>query len=195
MRAVTTIVLNGASSSGKSSLAAELQRRWSGALLVTGIDTFLAGFPEELFSGPGEDGLPGPVGDGFNVLPGEGPAPSWVPLPGREGLQLIRAAHRAWRAVGDSGQDQVVDHVLLDPASKKDAREVLSGPGYVWVGIRCDLDEAVRRESARGDRFPGFASGTSAVVHAGMTYDLELDVTRSSPAELAEQLLGVWRRC
>jgi chloramphenicol 3-O phosphotransferase len=111
-----------------------------------------------------------------------------VPLPGPAGLQLIRAAHRAWRAVGDSGQDQVVDHVLLDPASKKDAREVLSGPGYVWVGIRCDVDEVVRRETARGDRFPGFASGTSAVVHDGMTYDLELDVTRTSPAELAERL-------
>jgi chloramphenicol 3-O phosphotransferase len=186
---MTTIVLNGPSSAGKSTLAAELQRQWTGHLLMTGIDTFLAGCPGTFFSLPEDDGTAGPTTDGFRVVPGAGPAPSWVPMPGSGGLRLLRAAHRAWRAVNDTGLDQVIDHVLPDSESKFDARQVLRGPQYLWVGVHCDPAEAVRREAARGDRLLGLAAGTSAVVHHDMTYDVSVDTTTKSAAELAQQLL------
>lgn len=186
---MTTIVLNGPSSAGKSTLAAQLQRQWSGLLLTTGIDTFLAGCPWTAFSLPGDDGSTGAEVDGFTVVPGAGPAPSWVPRPGPAGRRLLTAAHRAWRAIGDSGQDQVVDHVLPDHASKAEARQVLQGPAYIWVGVHCDPAEAVRREAARGDRVLGLAAGTSGVVHDGMSYDMSLDTTLAAPADLAQQLL------
>jgi chloramphenicol 3-O phosphotransferase len=185
----TTIVLNGPSSAGKSSIGAALQRAWDGPLLVTGIDSFLAGFPEHLFSLPGDDGLPGPATRGVHVIPGQGPAPSWVPSLGLDGLLLMRAAHRAWRAVGEAGLDQVIDHVILDAATRDDAREVLAGPDMLWVGVHCDVDELIRREIARADRFRGFASGTAAQVHDGLTYDLTVDTTDSTPSECAGQIL------
>lgn len=189
----TTIVLNGPSSAGKSALGAALQLAWAGPLLVTGIDSFLAGFPEHLFSLPGDDGATGPETSGVRVVPGRGPAPSWVPALGPDGLLLMRAAHRAWRSVAETGLDQVVDHVLLDAATRDDALEVLSGPDVFWVGVHCDVVELVRREIARGDRFRGFASGTWAQVHDGMTYDLVLDTTTSSPQQCAEQVLAALR--
>lgn len=189
----TTIVLNGPSSAGKSTLGAALQLAWDGPLLVTGVDTFLAGFPEHLFSLPGDDGSPGPSTSGFHVVRGRGPTPSWIPAPGADGLLLLQAAHRAWRAIAETGLDQVIDHVILDAATRDDALAVLDGPDVLWVGVHCDVDELVRRETARGDRFPGFASGTWAQVHDGMTYDLRLDTATSSAQECAEQVLTALR--
>lgn len=189
----TTIVLNGPSSAGKSSLGAALQLAWDGPLLVTGIDSFLGGFPERLFSLPNEDGSPGPATSGVHVVPGRGPAPSWIPSLGADGLLLMRAAHRAWRSVAETGLDQVVDHVILDDATRDDALEVLNGPDVLWVGVYCDVDELVRRETARADRFPGFASGTWAQVHDGMTYDLVVDTTTQTPEACAEQVLAALR--
>lgn len=189
----TTIVLNGPSSAGKSSVAAALQLAWNGPLLVTGIDSFLAGFPEHLFSLPDDDGTPGAATTGVHVIPGRGPAPSWIPALGPDGLLLMRAAHRAWRSVAETGLDQVIDHVILDAATRDDAINVLNGPDVLWVGIYCDVDELVRRETARADRFRGFASGTWAQVHDGMTYDLVLDTTTSSSQQCAAQVLTALR--
>ena len=189
----TTIVLNGASSAGKSTLGAALQLAWDSPLLVTGVDTFLAGFPERLFSLPDDDGATGPATSGFHIVPGRGPTPSWIPAAGQDGLLLMKAAHRAWRAIAETGLDQVIDHVLLDAATREDALEVLNGPDVLWAGVHCDVDELVRRETARGDRFRGFASGTWAQVHDGMTYDLLLDTATSSAQECAEQVLTALR--
>ena len=189
----TTIVLNGPSSAGKSTLGAALQLAWDSPLLVTGVDTFLAGFPERLFSLPDDEGVPGPSTSGFHVLPGRGPEPSWIPAPGADGLLLMRAAHRAWRAIADTGLDQVIDHVILDAAMREDALEALKGPDVLWVGVHCDVEELVRREAARGDRFRGFASGTWAQVHDGMTYDLLVDTGTSSTQECADQVVAALR--
>ena len=49
----TCIVLNGPSSSGKSSIAAVLQELWPGPLQVTGLDTFLAAQSRPFFAGDG----------------------------------------------------------------------------------------------------------------------------------------------
>jgi chloramphenicol 3-O-phosphotransferase len=44
------------------------------------------------------------------------------------------------------------------------------------------------REAAREDRYVGFASGSSAVVHLGMSYDVVIDSTSTPPKELARQV-------
>jgi chloramphenicol 3-O phosphotransferase len=180
---MTTIVLNGASSAGKTSIGLALQQQWNGPLLITGVDSFLAGWPERYFAGPGE-----PPSPGFSIVPADGGG--CYPQPGADGRRMYRAAHRAWLGVHDSGLDQVVDHVLLDGASKAHARRVLSGPGFLWVAVHCPIDELVRREAARGDRTGGFAEGTARVVHDGVQYDLELDSSRLTPEQSAERILA-----
>lgn len=77
----------------------------------------------------------------------------------------------------------IVDHVLVDTVIRDHAIETLMGA--FWVGVTCDVVELVRREVARGDRFLGFASGTSAVVHRGMTYHLVVDTTTTPSDVLA----------
>jgi chloramphenicol 3-O-phosphotransferase len=39
----------------------------------------------------------------------------------------------------------------------------------------------------------GFASGTSAVVHLGMDYDMVIDTTSTPPEELARQVFDAVR--
>jgi chloramphenicol 3-O phosphotransferase len=102
----------------------------------------------------------------------------------------MRLAHRVWATFRDGGVDQVIDHALIDEEMRRDAIEVLAGA--YWVGVFCDLEEMVRRESARGDRPIGFASGSSVVVHNEMIYDLTLDTTTTTSEENASLLYSAF---
>ena len=184
----STIVLNGASSAGKSSLARALQDRFARPLVATGIDTWISAWPERFTAFPGEDGSPAAASSGLRIVPGRGAAPSWIVEFGADAHRLLHLAHRCWAAFAEAGQDQVIDHVLLDDQLKTDAAEMLHDA--FWVALRCDLDVLVTREAARGDRHVGFASGTKAIVHDGVRYDLVLDSTTRSASELADELLG-----
>jgi chloramphenicol 3-O phosphotransferase len=179
------IVLNGPSSSGKSSIVAALQVLWPRPLFVSGIDNFIAGWPESHASFPGEDGSPATI-SAMQIVPGLGPAPSWIPQYGDEFHTVMRLAHESWAAMSQGGIDLIVDHVIIDQTMRDQARSTLVGA--FWVGVTCDVDELVRRESARGDRYLGFASGTSAVVHREMTYDLVVDTTNTPTDILAHHI-------
>jgi chloramphenicol 3-O-phosphotransferase len=52
-------------------------------------------------------------------------------------------------------------------------------------GVRLD---AAGREAARGDRARGLVRGLFDIVHRYPVYDLELDSTATSPADLADEL-------
>jgi chloramphenicol 3-O phosphotransferase len=182
----TLIVLNGAGSAGKSSIARALQAIWPRPLVVTGIDTFIAGWPGSFVSVPEADGTVGPATPGIRIVPGTGPAPSWIIDYGEDFATLMRLAHDAWASIRDGGIDQVIDHVMFDRRMRELAREVLDDA--FWVGVTCDAEELVRREASRGDRFVGFASGTSAVVHDEMVYDLVVDTTRTSSEDNARTI-------
>jgi chloramphenicol 3-O phosphotransferase len=183
----TLVVLNGASSAGKSSIARALQDIWPRPLVVTGIDTFIAAWPESFVSAPGADPTAGPAATGIRIAPGRGPAPSWIVDYGEDFATLMRLVHGAWASIRDGGIDQVIDHVLIDRRMRRLALEVLSGA--FWVGVTCDVDELVRREALRGDRFVGFASGTSAVVHEDMVYVLVVDTTSTTSEENARLIV------
>jgi chloramphenicol 3-O phosphotransferase len=184
----TMIVLNGASSAGKTSIARALQDLWPRPLLVTGIDTFISGWPRTFLNFPTDDGTPAEPSAGLRVVPGLGPEPSWILECGEDFHKLMRLAHRMWATVQDACIDQVVDLALFDETLRLDASDVLRDA--FWVGVTCDVDELVRRETLRGDRPQGFASGTSVVVHLGLHYDLTLDSTRATSDELAERIVS-----
>ncbi len=187
----TLIVLNGASSAGKSSIARCLQDLWPRPLLVTGIDTFIGGWPGSFLKFPGDDGTPSEQSVGLRVVPGHGPPPSWILESGEDFNTLMRLAHRAWASINEGGIDQVVDHAIFEEPMRRNALDVLSNA--YWVGVMCDIDELVRREDRRGDRPTGFASGTSAVVHRGMRYDFVVDSTSSTSEELAGQIFDAFQ--
>jgi chloramphenicol 3-O phosphotransferase len=179
------IVLNGPSSSGKSSIIRALQDIWPRPLFTSGLDAFIVGWPMSHVTFPGEDGSPA-APSGMRIVAGSGPAPSWVPEYGDEFHAVMRVAHGSWAQLSQVGIDVVVDHCIVDATLRQQARQTLVDA--LWVGVVCDVDELIRREAARGDRFRGFASGTSDMVHREMVYDFVVDTTTTPADVLARQI-------
>jgi chloramphenicol 3-O phosphotransferase len=184
------IILNGPSSAGKSSLVKELQQLWPHPLFATGTDAVITGWPDN-FVLDHDESDPAKELEALRIVAGQGPAPSWVPKMSDTFLTISRHAHESWAAMSQSGVDVVVDHCIIEPSIREHAQNVLLGA--FWVGVTCDVQELVRREAARGDRYVGFASGTSAIVHLGMDYDMVIDTTSTPPEELARQVFDAVR--
>jgi chloramphenicol 3-O phosphotransferase len=169
------ILLNGASSAGKTSLARAIQALLPEPWLTLGVDTLIDALPLRLLGAP--DGLT--FHDDGRVIVG----PVWEALEDdwRRGLGAMARA----------GVRLVIDEVIFGGAAAQ-ARwnEALAGLGVLWVAVRCDPAEMARREAARGDRVAGMSALQIPIVHAGIAYDLEVDTTRASPDECAKRVVG-----
>ncbi|MFC5643983.1 chloramphenicol phosphotransferase CPT [Kitasatospora cinereorecta] len=167
---VQVIVLNGGSSSGKSSLARALQELLPEPWLTLGTDTLVDALPPALRDG----------GDGIGF------AADGAVAVGDTFRQLDVAWSRGVAAMARAGARIVVDEVFLGgPASQERWRTALAGLPVLWVGVRCDARTAAAREAARGDRTPGMAAAQSVAVHRGVAYDLEVDTAAAGPAACA----------
>jgi chloramphenicol 3-O phosphotransferase len=174
---VDVIVLNGGSSSGKSSLATCLQEGLSGTWLTLGIDDLI----RALSHGPTDTTAGGTLEfepDGSIVV---GPA--------------FRQAQASWYegvgAVARAGTGVVVDEVFLDGGeSQVRLQAALHGLDVIWVGVRCRQDAAEARELGRPDRTKGLARNQAERVHEGVSYDVVVDTTDSPTAECANLILA-----
>ncbi|MEU9043983.1 MULTISPECIES: chloramphenicol phosphotransferase CPT [unclassified Kitasatospora] len=176
------IVLNGGSSSGKSSIAHRLQELLPQPWLHLGADTMVGALPPSLRSGG--EGIGG-LEDGTGTVE-VGPA--------------FAALDAAWTvgvaAMARAGARIVVDEVFLGTtASQARWRAALEGLDVLWVGVRCDPAVAAAREAARGDRVAGMAAAQAEAVHEGVAYDLVVDSSRTSADECAELILARVSAC
>lgn len=166
---VQVIVLNGASSSGKSTLGRALQDTLPGLWLLYGIDDLVRALPPRLTSPEGIE-----FGEDGQVT--VGPA--------------FRTAEAAWmRGVAHtarSGVNVIIDDVLLSGAAGQARwQEVLTDLRVAWIGVHCSVDIGEAREQARGDRVGGMHRQQAALVHQGVQYDLQVDTAAQTPGELA----------
>ncbi|MEU7409986.1 MULTISPECIES: chloramphenicol phosphotransferase CPT [Streptomyces] len=164
------IILNGGSSAGKSGIVRCLQAVLPDPWLAFGIDSLVDALPAKL-RGP-DGGIELATDGGVHV----GPA--------------FRALEAAWMegvaATVRAGAKVVVDDVFLGGAASQDRwRGALDGLSVLWVGVRCDPAVAAGREIARGDRAEGMAASQAGLVHAGVSYDLQVDTTRAESLECA----------
>jgi len=182
MRLPDVILLNGSTSSGKTSIARVLQAQLPQPYLHAGIDTIFPLLPPSLcetvlgyrFEREPDGAMPIVLGDGF--------------------LGVARAWRRMVRAGVDAGQRFIIDDVWLTPADRPDWAAALAGLDVVFVGVRCDLDELLRRELARGDRGIGQALSQQKTVHSFGGYDLKVDTTATSAQACAGQILAYLAR-
>ena len=180
------VILNGASSSGKTTLATGFrdQRAVSGDFwLLTGIDDYLAKLPAEWHSAGRFRGAF--AADGIRF---ESSADGVTVAVGSVGRQLLRAYQAGVGAAARLGLNVIVDEVVADRASWDDWAAALQGIDVVWVGVRCSADVAAERERIRGDRFSGLARAQTATVHRDATYDFEIDTTTQAPGEALLEL-------
>jgi chloramphenicol 3-O phosphotransferase len=176
------IVLNGGSSSGKSSLARRLQELLEAPWIVLGVDDLLAALPPSL------------VGDAP-------PLPDRRPLLryGRSGQVIAEAAwsrveaawYRGLSAMARAGLGVILDDVLIGGGvAQQRVAALLDGLVVTWVGVRCDPAVAAAREAGRPDRIRGMAASQAVTVHDGVHYDVLVDTTSASSTECARTVLA-----
>jgi chloramphenicol 3-O phosphotransferase len=164
------IVLNGGSSSGKTSIARCLQHLLPEPWLTLSVDDLVAALP-----GRGEEGELVTFSPDGAVSVGAG----------------FRRLEAAWyagiAAIARAGVGVIVDEVFLGGgASQARLRRALSGLELLWVGVRCDAAVAAAREATRSDRVAGMAAAQAEAVHQGVDYDIEIDTTTASARACAE---------
>ena len=166
------IVLNGTSSSGKSTLVRALQARLDGPWLGVGIDTVVYALPKAYLDLPG-------WADVFRYVPAESgsPAPFRIET-GELGHRLIEGMHGMVASLADAGLSVIVDHVLLEPewlpdlaATARRATRCCSSAS----GARSTSSWRARRPAK--DRTIGQAAAQFDVVHRAGGYDLEVDTS------------------
>jgi chloramphenicol 3-O phosphotransferase len=167
---IQVIVLNGSSSSGKTTIARCLKAILPTPWMSLSIDDLLHALPPSLmdtYAGVafGEHGEV-TIGEGFREI-----ATAWMAGIG----SMARAGGRI-----------IYDDVFLSGAeSQARLRAHLDGLSVLWVGVHCDAEVAAGREFARGDRVVGGAATQAGSVHEGVSYDLEIDTTLTESLECA----------
>lgn len=170
LRLPDAIVLNGTSSSGKTSIAHRLQDALPEIYLNFGVDSVLYAVP------------PADI---------ETMRKGWqITRSGYSLSQLIRGYHAAAAALLKTGNRLIIDNATSREAWRLDLFQNLAGYDVFWVGVSCDLTVAQMRERARGDRAPGTAEREAPLVHRGFTYDCDVDTTTLSPDDAANVVLN-----
>jgi chloramphenicol 3-O phosphotransferase len=166
------IVLNGGSSSGKSSIARCLQVVLERPWLTFGIDDFIDSMPPVMSDGSGID-----VGSGGEVTIG----PAF--------RRLEAAWHEGLSAMARAGAGLIVDEVFLEgAASQAQLGAALDGLDVLWVGVRCEREIAMERERERRDRVLGMAAAQAESVHDGVRYDVLVNTTGATAMDCAREI-------
>jgi chloramphenicol 3-O phosphotransferase len=167
------IILNGGSSSGKTTIARSLQAVLPQPWLAFSIDDLVDALPPSMHTADagillGSDGSVS-VGADFHTLEA-----AW--------MTGIAATARA-------GANVIVDDVFLSGATSQQRWEQALGElNVLWAGVHCDAAVAAQREHQRGDRNAGMAAQQADVVHKGVRYDLNVDTTDTDPADCARTI-------
>ncbi len=163
------ILLNGASSSGKSTLARELQHQLDEPFWHYSIDHLVAA----------------------KVLPSSRPKSgqfSWSEMR----PSFFEGFHRSIPAFAEAGNNLIVEHIVETSAWMTRLLHLLSGFDVFFVGIHCPLPELEHRERERGDRRIGEAKADYEITHSFCTYDIEVDST--SPLEQnIKHVISAWK--
>ena len=168
MSGTPLILLNGASSSGKTTLARALQRALVEPFFYFSSDQLVAA----------------------GVLPdvdrtaSEGPR-AWRTIRPR----FFDGFHRATAALAAAGNALIVEHVIEYRTWYDDLLELLQDCDVFYVGVECPLPELERRERERGDRYIG--EGRSHLedgVHTWGPYDFRIDTSLSTTEDNARRI-------
>jgi chloramphenicol 3-O phosphotransferase len=177
------VVLNGPPRSGKSSIAAAIQRTFDGVWMNLGVDGFRRMTPERFQPGIG-------------LRPG-------VERPDLEQLivTLYRGMYESVAAHSRLGVNVVVDVGHHDAYSVPRGilpicARTLRGLPALFVGVRCPVEVAMQRRRDTWGGVGHHAEGSvpdpvalwHEAVHTPGTYDLDVDTSQLSPEECVEQI-------
>jgi chloramphenicol 3-O phosphotransferase len=163
------ILLNGASSSGKSTLATALQARIDEPFWHFSIDHLIAA----------------------GVLPQE--RIDSAEFPWRKARPaFFDGFHRCIPALAEAGNNLIVEHIVETEAWMHKLLQLLAHLDVFFVGVHCPLPELERRERERGNRRIGDARNDFAITHTFGIYDFEVQSMAPVDANVSA-LLAAWQ--
>ena len=157
MKLPQLILLNGTSSSGKTSIAHCLQEQLEVVYLNLSIDCVLYALPPSDLQS---------MMNGIQIKRGE-----------YDYARMVRGFHAAIAGLLATGNRLIVDNAMTNSEWRVDFDTAVAAHDIVRVGVLCDLEIAMKREIARRDRALGTAAAEFPLVHANMTYDLTVDTS------------------
>ena len=186
------VILNGAPRAGKSSIVSVIQETFEGIWMNLGVDLFGGRVTPKRYQ-PGIGLRPGP-GPGFG-----GDAPELQPLV----PTFYAAVYESIAAHSRLGLNVVVDvghHEAIHQGILVDSARRLAGLPVLFVGVRCPIEEIMkRRNESHSGRYVVASPGEPVPppvllwqeeVHKPGIYDLEVDTSSLSPEECAEVIRG-----
>ena len=160
----SAIFLNGASSSGKSTIAREIQRTLKVPYLHISADVFINQLPETYRTN-----------DEYLI----------VALP-----QLMTGFYASSVSIIRAGNNAIIDTALLEPSWVLPCVRMFTGINVIFVGVLCSLDVLEARGKERGDRQIGIARYQHNRVHTHNTYDIQVDTSEMSIDECVSMICG-----
>jgi chloramphenicol 3-O phosphotransferase len=163
------IIINGPSSSGKTTLALALQKQFDIPFIRFSFDLFLdhKAFPLDQ------------IRDGRFSWDLMRPA-------------VFRGIHQCLPALATAGNNIIFDHIIETKPWLHNLISLISDLDVFFVGLHCSLAELERREVQRGDRRTGEARQDFETVHSITSYDLELNCENTLDDNVA-MLIQRWK--
>ncbi len=162
------ILVNGASSSGKSTLCRALQSTLDAPFWHFSIDHLIA-----------SKALPD-----ARIKSGDF---QWAEMR----PHFFEGFHRCLPALAESGNNLIVEHIVETEDWMRRLIHLLSPFDVFFVGLHCPLPELERREVERGDRRIGEARTDYETTHKFGIYDVEVDSTESLDSNVAT-VISAW---
>lgn len=167
------IILNGASSAGKSSIVKVLQEKLPVLYLNFSIDSILYALPDS---------------DLESMMRGAAITKAEYSY-----SKLVLGYHAAAASLLKSGNRLILDNAITKAEWRLDLEFHLAPFEAFWIGIECETEELRRREKCRGDRALGTAEREAAIVHDGFRYNLTLDTSSRSSQLCADRIISAFR--
>ncbi|WP_308635787.1 chloramphenicol phosphotransferase CPT family protein [Paenibacillus silvisoli] len=88
----------------------------------------------------------------------------------------------------EMGLNVIVDTVIENDKWFNECHELFFDQPTLFIGVICSKEELIRREQARGDRHIGLAASQFNNVYSIEEYDLEVNTEEMNPIECAEKI-------
>lgn len=187
----SVIVLNGPSSSGKTTLAAALRRRFAAAgecWFVYAMDDYFAKVPFDWVTAGKHIGAHAEDGVVLEIVDG-----AFRMRLGPIGRRVLAAWRGAVGSAARAGLNVIADDVVLTEAEWRAWQVELDGLDAHWVRVHIALDVLEARERDRSDRMPGHARAQYEDSYRYPAYDAEVDTGTLDPDAAAAAVLAGWR--
>ena len=105
---------------------------------------------------------------------------------------VFEGFHRSLPAFAKAGNNLIVDHIIEQKQWMDELVRLLAPFDVFFVGVHCPLPELERRERQRADRRIGEARLDFHAVHRFTEYDLDIDATQPTEANVA-RVITAWQ--